>query len=107
MTLNNEEFENVRRDRDEDEPLDGRDSQPSEGTSDDVQSLESDDPLHGGSAILDDNDRDPLALNPETLQVEPLDEQRTIDDVELEDDPGIDAERGTDASDRRVSPDAD
>ncbi|GAA1406604.1 hypothetical protein AUR04nite_05630 [Glutamicibacter uratoxydans] len=107
MSLNNEEFENVRRDRDEDEPLDGRDSQPGEGTSDDVRSLETDDPLRGGSAVLEENDRDPLGLNPETLQLEPLDEQRSIYDVDSEDDPGIDAERGAGSPDRRESPDTE
>lgn len=105
MTLNNAEFENVRKDEDVDEPLDGRDSQPSAGSSDAPQTLESEDPLRGVDAVLDENDNDPLQLNLETLQVEPLDEQREIDEVDAEANIGLDEQRSANLPDRREDQD--
>lgn len=107
MTLNNEEFENVREDEDVDEPLDGRDSQPAAGASDAPQTLEAEDPLRGVDAVLDENDNDPLALNPETLQVEPLDEHREIDEVDAETDIGLDEQRSANLPDLREEQDAE
>ncbi|WP_423299297.1 hypothetical protein [Glutamicibacter nicotianae] len=109
MSLNNEEFENVRKDQDIDEPLDGRDSQPAEGSSDAPAQLDADDPLRGAERILAESDEDPLLLNPETTQVEPLDEERAVDDTQLDEpeefeDLGLDAERSANLPDQREIP---
>ncbi|WP_434922336.1 hypothetical protein ACR9WD_14760 [Glutamicibacter sp. PAEs-4] len=109
MSLNNEEFENVRKDQDIDEPLDGRDSQPAEGSSDAPAQLDADDPLRGAEGILDQSDEDPLLLNPETTLVEPLDEERAVDDTQLDEpeefeDLGLDAERSANLPDQREIP---
>lgn len=79
MSLENSEFDDVRQDLDADEPLDGRDSQPAAGSSDAPGALDAEDPLHGVEKVLDENDQDLLGLNPE-----PLDEQRTVDEMERE-----------------------
>ncbi|GAB3619510.1 hypothetical protein GCM10027417_07700 [Glutamicibacter endophyticus] len=70
MTLNNSEFDNVRQDEDIDEPLDGRDSQPMPGSPDATAELYSEDPLRGVDQVLEENDLDPLQLNPENLPSE-------------------------------------
>ena len=108
MTLNNAEFDDVRRDEDADEPFDGRDSQPAAGSSDAPQSLDTEDPLRGPDRILDESDADPLQLNPETLLPEPLDEDRAVEpDDEADDaaDIGLDDERRVNLPDQRESPD--
>lgn len=110
MSLNNEEFDNVRKDQDIDEPLDGRDSQPAEGSSDAPAQLDADDPLRGAEGLLDESDADPLQLNPETMRVPPLDEERAIDDdaqldgLEGAEDPGLDEERNANLPDQRETP---
>lgn len=85
MSLNNSEFDEIREDHDADEPLDGRDSQPAPGSSDAPTTLDSIDPLRSVDAVLEENDRDPLQLNPETLVPEPQDEQRSVEDTQLSD----------------------
>ena len=105
MTLENPEFDDVRQDLDAEEPLDGRNSQPAEGSSDAPQAMDAEDPLHGVERVLADNDHDPLALNPE-----PLDEQRIADPIPLDDEAeedraGIDAQRLANLPDQRQTPD--
>lgn len=108
MTLNNAEFDDVRRDEDADEPFDGRDSQPAAGSSDAPQSLDAEDPLRGPDRILNQNDADPLQLNPETLLAEPLDEDRAValeDEADDTANVGLDDERRVNLPDQRESPD--
>ena len=105
MSLNNSEFDDVRRDEDADEPFDGRDSQPAQGSSDMPQTLDAEDPLRGADLVLDQSDEDPLQLNPETLLPEPLDGDREIDDEEAGSDAGFDGERRANLPDHRESPD--
>lgn len=95
MSYNNSEFEDIRQDQDIDEPLDGRDSQPAEGSSDAPQNLDSGDPLHGVDQVLEANDEDPLQL----------DADRPVDGSELEEDSGLDAQRAANAQDQRLEPD--
>lgn len=104
MTLNNAEFDDVRRDLDADEPFDGRDSQPAEGSSDAPQSLDAEDPLRGADRILDAYDADPLQLTPETLLPGPVDEAHAVDE-EAAPDVGTDDERHVNLPDNRESPD--
>ncbi|MEF9982836.1 MULTISPECIES: hypothetical protein [Actinomycetes] len=110
MSLNNSEFDDVRKDSDTDEPLDGRDSQPAAGSSDAPQAQDAEDPLRGADRVLEENDGDPLALNPETLLPEPIDGQRPVDDTLLDypdqdDEQGLDAERTANLPDQRETPD--
>jgi len=105
MTLNNSEFDDVREDRDEDEPLDGRDSQPvTEGSSDDPQTLDHNDPLRDEETLLAER------TGEDSLHVgvlEPEDEERIVGDPQLEEeiDPGLDEERPAAMSDQRDDPD--
>ena len=95
MTLNNAEFDDVRGDLDADEPLDGRDSQPAEGSSDDPGEMDSVDPIRSVDKVLDDNDRDPLDLDPDfSVSVQPGEEP--LDDEQ---------EHLANASDHRETPD--
>lgn len=66
MTLNNSEFDEVRQDLDVDEPLDGRDGQPVEGSSDEPSALDAEDPLHGAEQIIEENDTAVLATDEAT-----------------------------------------
>lgn len=105
MSLENSEFDDVRQDLDADEPLDGRDSQPAGGSSDALRALDAEDPLHGVEKVLDENDHDPLGLEPE-----PLDEQRAADETELEEagpaeGQGSDGQRTANLPDQRENPD--
>lgn len=104
MTLNNSEFENIRR-QDPDEPLDGRDGQPvTEGSSDAPQTLDSEDPLRGTDAVIAQDDE----LDFEGAAVEADDAERLVEEPAPGDErnPGIDAEREVPPGDRREDPDA-
>ena len=106
MTLNNSEFDDVRRDEDIDEPIDGRDSQPvSEGSSDAPQTLESEDPLRGQDAILDEDDEHAFGTGP----LEGDDEERIVGYQQQAQaiDPGLAEARPTDQGDPRDDPDLD
>jgi hypothetical protein len=83
MSLNNSEFDDVRQDRDADEPMDGRDGQPAPGTPDAPQGDGGADPLHGVQQILEQHDEESLELNPETLLPEPDGRQGAADESEL------------------------
>ena len=100
MSLNNAEFNEVRKDQDTDEPLDGRVSQPAAGSSDAPASLDAEDPLRGVDQVLEESDADPLALDPDLPE-----EQRAAEGYEEGDAEGLDEEHSVNQPDQRESPD--
>lgn len=68
MSFNEAEFQTVNHEGLEDEPMDGRDGQPvTEGSSDDPQTLDTEDPLRSDTAIAQDlSAAEPLAVATES-----------------------------------------
>lgn len=87
MTENDPEFYDDDDQLDLEEPLDGRDGQPvTEGSSDEPETLDSNDPLRDTDAILTAT-TDPSTMTAEAVEAtedEEIDEEYILDDEEIE-----------------------